>query len=497
MSSLEVDKILNDLKRKQLKKISEDELELASDYYSDETSVQSAEDAVMNAVEFALPEERQRIMSLLKSFPSTAESKVEKLINALGVLWKQNIKERVVIFATYLGTVELIADSISNSYPEQGIVVLKGGDHGSKSAAEKRFKQINGPRVMICTAAGREGINLQHARILFNFDLPWNPMDMEQRIGRIHRYGQKDTAQVYNLVLGDTIEGKIFLLLEDKLKDIGKALGKVDETGNIAEDLKSQILGQLQEKINYQKLYAEALGDPSLHRTQLELNAAMSNAAEARTAVSELFQNLEQFNMDEYTPFSNIDKSMNELIDFVRTCAELENGGLINTGEHFSLKLDIKKDDSIPFSISREEAIEDENFELLGLDHPIIESWILKYRNLPAEEIGCSVKSDKYPSGILSIWEIETHNEKGYTQKSIIKIGSDLNGNRLVLLERNSNELFKLGGIEKKSETNILPYIEKMLEREVEHRINTQNGKSYSAKLIAWIDVTGNNSILN
>ena len=75
----------------------------------------------------------------------------------------------------------------------------------------------DGPRVLVCTAAGREGINLQFARILFNFDLPWNPMDMEQRIGRIHRYGQAHTAQVYNLVLSDTIEGRIFMLLDDKL----------------------------------------------------------------------------------------------------------------------------------------------------------------------------------------------------------------------------------------------------------------------------------------
>ena len=116
-------------------------------------------------------------------------------------------------------------------------VVLKGGDHGSKAAAEKRFKQADGPRVMICTAAGREGLNMQHARVLFNFDLPWNPMDMEQRIGRIHRYGQKHTAQVYNLVLSDTIEGKIFLLLDEKLTQIAKTLGKVDEHGEVAEVL--------------------------------------------------------------------------------------------------------------------------------------------------------------------------------------------------------------------------------------------------------------------
>ncbi len=59
--------------------------------------------------------------------------------------------------------------------------------------------------------------NLQFARILFNHDLPWNPMDLEQRIGRIHRYGQTHTAQVYNLVSAETIEGQIFLLLEEKL----------------------------------------------------------------------------------------------------------------------------------------------------------------------------------------------------------------------------------------------------------------------------------------
>lgn len=97
--------------------------------------------------------------------------------------------------------------------------------------------------MLVCTAAGREGINLQFARILFNFDLPWNPMDVEQRIGRIHRYGQNHTAQVYKLVLSDTIEGRIFMLLDDKLTEIAKTVGKVDEQGNVAEDLRAQILG--------------------------------------------------------------------------------------------------------------------------------------------------------------------------------------------------------------------------------------------------------------
>ncbi len=161
--------------------------------------------------------------------------------------------------------------------------MLRGGDHGAKVAAERRFRQKDGPRVLVCTAAGREGINLQFARILFNFDLPWNPMDMEQRIGRIHRYGQNHTAQVYNLVLSDTIEGRIFLLLDEKLTEIARTVGKVDEQGNVAEDLRAQILGQLSERLNYDRLYQEALSDPELKRTQVELEADRIRAPGGRS----------------------------------------------------------------------------------------------------------------------------------------------------------------------------------------------------------------------
>ena len=489
MSVLEAERILNELKRKQLKKINEEELSLASDTFSDELTTQAAEDAAMNAVAYALPEERQRIVQLLEQFPDVQETKVEKLISALGVLWNQNPKERVVIFATYLGTVEMLGKEIDQAYPGQGVVVLKGGDHGSKIAAEKRFKQPEGPRVMICTAAGREGINLQHARILFNFDLPWNPMDMEQRIGRIHRYGQKDTAQVYNLVLGDTIEGKIFLLLDDKLKDIALALGKVDEQGNIAEDLRSQILGQLQETINYQKLYAEALSDPSLKRTQLELNAAMTNASEARNAVSELFQELDQFSLDEYQPLSDVDKSMQQLIHFTSICSELDKGSFVKDTATYVFTDTLAN--KIVFTTNREEALEHDNVEILGLDHPCIEKWLREYRTLPAEQIACAVTGNDLSQGILTIWEIETHNEKGHAIRSIIKIGMTDAGERLVSLERLADDLFQKQSKKTKGNIDLLPLAEILLEREIKHRGKAKDDQAYSSKLIGWVEVVG------
>lgn len=296
----EVDRVLADLKYRLVKKLDEGVLELAADPYGSEYTSVHAEEVASAVVTIHLPEERLRISELLAAFPQQRETKAQKLLDSLGILWRQNPNEKIVLFATYLGTVDMLAREIEQTYPGQGVVVLRGGDHGAKVAAERRFRQKEGPRVLICTAAGREGINLQFARVLFNFDLPWNPMDIEQRIGRIHRYGQNHTAQVYNLVLSDTLEGRIFLLLEDKLAEIARAVGKVDEQGNVAEDLRAQILGQLSERLNYDHLYQEALSDPELKRTKIELEAALSNSREAREVVFDLFQDLDGFSLDEY-----------------------------------------------------------------------------------------------------------------------------------------------------------------------------------------------------
>ena len=489
IDDLEADRILNDAKLRLLKKLDEEELELASDAYSYEAEVAAAEDVAMNVIAVALPEERLRIKELLQVFPSAQETKVDKLIVALGMLWQQNPAERVVIFATYLGTVEMLGEKIESAYPGQGVVVLKGGDHGSKVAAEKRFKQANGPRVMICTAAGREGINLQHARILFNFDLPWNPMDVEQRIGRIHRYGQRDTAQVYNLVLGDTIEGRIYLLLDDKLKEIALTLGKVDERGNVAEDLRSQILGQLSERIKYQELYAQALQDPELRRTRLELDAAMKNAAQAREVVFELFQELDRFSLDDYVPLSKVHESLALLVVFITKACAFEGFKFIKLDDvHYELR-DEKNVLHGQFTIDRDEANNSEHLQLIGLDHPFIESLLIRYRQLPAEEIGISVSSSG-STGILSIWEIETHNDKGHDVHSILKFAIDQDGNRLPIMEKHAEDLFQQMPVENsRNNLAMLPKLEMVMERELKYRGIIKDGQPYSAGLIGWVEL--------
>ncbi|NCC58866.1 MAG: helicase, partial [Synergistales bacterium] len=324
----EADHILADMKLRLLKKLENEDLFIFASSDSSEFQSAQGEELAALSIAYTLPQERLRIAELLAVFPAQQEIKVEKLLRGLGSLWNQNPNEKIVIFATYLATVDLLSREIETAYPGQGVVVLRGGDHGTKLAAERRFRKADGPRVLICTAAGREGINLQFARILFNFDLPWNPMDVEQRIGRIHRYGQKDTAQVYNLVLSDTIEGRIYLMLTDKLVEIARALGKVDEHGNVTEDLRVQILGQLSERLSYDQLYRDALTDPELRRTRQEVDSALSNAKEARKVVVELFQDLDKFSLDDYAPLADVEQSKIRIMNFLRQSLVSENGEL-------------------------------------------------------------------------------------------------------------------------------------------------------------------------
>ena len=493
MATIEAEGILADLKRRLLKKMSDEELDLAASEYTSETASTASEEAIITAVELALPEERQRIRELLERFPRNIETKVEKLISALGTLWKHDPYERVVVFATYLGSVEMLGERIDQAYPGQGVVVLKGGDHGSKLAAEKRFKQVDGPKVMICTAAGREGINLQHARVLFNFDLPWNPMDIEQRIGRIHRYGQRHTAQVYNLVLSDTIEGKIFLLLDDKLKEIAKALGKVDEHGEVAEDMRTQILGQLSERLNYAILYSQALSDPELKRTHLELESAVSNAAEARQVVFELFQDLDRFSLEDYQPFSDTTAGMERIVQFLKTALSEEGQKLSPVGDKlYAVTGNGDGQTSVTLTTQRDQSLVRQDVQLLGLDHPVVASLMERYRSLPPQEIGIRVKSLDGRNGVLSIWSVTTHGERGEIKTIVVPLAIDDVCQRIPTWERQPDKLFQAAPADGNGSSvpNVLvETIEPMLQRELQHRGISNAAKGYDAKLIGWVEV--------
>ena len=491
----EVDRLLADYKVRLLKKLDEEGLSLAASSSTSELLGAEGEALATIAVDLALPEERLRIVDLLDKFPPERETKVEKLLRGLGSLWQENTNEKVVIFATYLATVDLLEREINATYPGQGVVVLRGGDHGAKLTAERRFRQPDGPRVLVCTAAGREGINLQFARVLFNFDLPWNPMDVEQRIGRIHRYGQGDTAQVYNLVLSDTIEGSIFLLLNEKLEEIARTLGKVDEHGNVTENLRSQILGQLSERLSYDQLYRDALSDPELKRTREEMSAAIANAREARKVVFELFQDLEGFSLDDYQPFADIEESQVRLVNFLEQALVLA-GGTVQKLEGGRLRIDPGRGaQAFTGTIERDLARAEDGLELLGIDHPLVSSLIETWSKATPEALAASVEHKCQSASVLSLWVVHAQSTGSDQRTYLVPLAVDRDGKRLPALEKQRDQLLRRPGKPPVFVTNerrklLGEVIEPMLQRELQHRGITSEQGGCAIELVGWVEVS-------
>ncbi|MBM4089901.1 MAG: DEAD/DEAH box helicase [Planctomycetes bacterium] len=490
----EADRILADAKVKLLRKLGE---AIPAERMDSEAEAAADEESAATLVSVALPAERRRIFDLLNLIPRAEESKTLELLRALGDLWAVHPGEKIVVFTTYLGSVDALRSAIESQFPQAGVEVLKGGDHGAKVAAERRFKRPDGPRVLVCTAAGREGINLQLARVLFNHDLPWNPMDMEQRIGRIHRYGQQHTAQVYNLVSADTIEGRIFLLLEEKLLEIGKALGKVDEYGQVTEDLREQILGQLSERLSYDRLYQDALKDPTLKRTRQEVEVALDNARTARQVVFELFQDLDQFRLDDYRKFEDSGKGMERLLRYLQAGVQ-QAGGTVQPRGPSLYEVSLNSAPPTRISTDREKAKEDENLSLLGMEHPLVRRLMDTHRQLGAESrslVG-RLQSANGLQGAISIWRVEIHGGKGHVHHRIVSIGLNAEGERYRPLERIEDYLHGLEPAQQflfeptRRAELVRSAVPEMIRRELAHAGVLAEDASFSARLLAWVEVT-------
>lgn len=247
-----------------------------------------------------IPDETNMVRQLIGFVPPAPDRRFETLLRAISALNRDNSNERFVIFTQYRDTLDFIAEELGKVFGTNRIATLKGGPLDDKIAAMEAFWADNGARFLISTSAGGEGINLQIGRVLFNYDLPWNPMAVEQRIGRIHRYGQQETVQVYNLFAEETVEERIYDLLESKLGEIAQAIGKVDDHGLPREDFRSEILGLLGSRPDYQELFKRALVERDYRQTESDIAAMLLEANRAREALDELSQDLTSFNLEHY-----------------------------------------------------------------------------------------------------------------------------------------------------------------------------------------------------
>jgi superfamily II DNA or RNA helicase len=150
-------------------------------------------------------------------------------------------KDTLDYLLEHLGTWGLAVTHIDGSMPPP-----------ARYAAEEHFRDPQGAQVMVATEAAGEGINLQFCHLMINYDLPWNPTRLEQRMGRVHRYGQQYEVHIYNLVATSTREGMVFHALLDKLERMREGLGA---------DRVFDVVDQLLQGVSLERLLRDALAN--------------------------------------------------------------------------------------------------------------------------------------------------------------------------------------------------------------------------------------------
>ena len=160
-------------------------------------------------------------------------------------------RRKLVVFTEFKDTLFYLADRIRTSLGRHEAVVIIHGGVTREDRRKAVHAFMNDPEVVVLVAndAAGEGVNLQRAHLMVNYDLPWNPNRLEQRFGRIHRIGQQEVCHLWNLVAKDTREGDVYIRLLDKLEEERKALG-----GKVFD-----VLGQLFEGRPLRELLMDAI----------------------------------------------------------------------------------------------------------------------------------------------------------------------------------------------------------------------------------------------
>lgn len=200
-------------------------------------------------------QEREELLSIARQARSiTQTTKQEKLLNIIDSINERMETGRAIVFTQFRATQEAIAKSLTENDPDDQLPVHTV--NGSLSSGEKdqqlhHFKERGG--VLVTTDSISEGRNIQFCNVIVNYDLPWNPMSVEQRIGRIDRIGQDRDVYVYNLALKGTVEDYVLDKLYGKIDVFHQTVGGLKEILSERE----QSSGQFEQEVLLQMMEAD------------------------------------------------------------------------------------------------------------------------------------------------------------------------------------------------------------------------------------------------
>lgn len=250
----------------------------------DDLNIEDGVEEALEAMSLDMEEEiaeLEHIISVAKQAEfQHPDVKVEKLTDTLDAILSEDRNQKVIVFTEFVATQLYLRDLLVNR--GYTVTILNGSmSVEERDAALCEFKIKT--NIFISTDAGGEGLNLQFANIIINYDLPWNPMKIEQRCGRADRIGQTRDVHIYNFIVSDTVENRVREVLEEKLSVILNEMG-VDKYSDV---LDSEVA-----ELDFTEVYMRSIGKPykveeNLYPVESEMKQQLQNSKKYKDVIRE------------------------------------------------------------------------------------------------------------------------------------------------------------------------------------------------------------------
>ena len=351
------------------------------------------------------------------------DKKINEFLNGIvGLVLNNNPDEKVLIFTEYRSTQNYLLEALSERFGCGKVELINGSmKHQERRDAINRFEENS--QFLISTEAGGEGINLQkNCHIMVNYDLPWNPMRLVQRIGRLYRYGQKKRVVVFNIHSPGTADEQIIELMYERIGEVVNDLSTVGD--EFHERLSDDILGEIADLVDVESILREATLE-GIHRTQQRIDEALEKAKSAANVQQELFEHASSFDPNDLR--GGFIPSAEHLTSFVESMFNylgIQVIDKVHSGKVWQVRLSEELQDSLGVRKSRWDLTLDrviasnrEHIDVLDLDHLLMKHMLEMAKSYSFQGQTASIQSAESLTGSLFCGFLRWQNNQGVRQR--------------------------------------------------------------------------------
>jgi superfamily II DNA or RNA helicase len=226
-----------------------------------------------------------RLQAIIGRLDRLQDSKLSQLIAVVRAILEEDPSEKILIFTQFVETQLYLQESLHTE--GFSVAIFNGRQNAEqKEDAVRRFRQQT--QILVSTEAGGEGRNFQFCHFLVNYDLPWNPMKVEQRIGRLDRIGQTRVVFIYNLALAGTVEERVLNVLEYRIGLFEESVGSLDVIlGEVESDIEQLVRGHATDQ------------EAHFARYEIDIEQRVREAREAERTLADFVMDRASFRRDE------------------------------------------------------------------------------------------------------------------------------------------------------------------------------------------------------